>query len=60
VPPGCAYHERCPLAADVCSTSVPELVTAHGRSAACHFRLPGAGAGAAAAADDVMREARDG
>jgi oligopeptide/dipeptide ABC transporter ATP-binding protein len=37
-PPGCVFHPRCPLAADVCRTDVPPLrEVAAGRLAACHF-----------------------
>ena len=37
-PPGCVFHPRCPLAADVCRTDVPPLrEVAPGRLAACHF-----------------------
>jgi peptide/nickel transport system ATP-binding protein len=37
-PPGCVFHPRCPLAADVCRTDVPALrEVAPGRLAACHF-----------------------
>ncbi|MFJ5529905.1 ABC transporter ATP-binding protein [Streptomyces sp. NPDC093261] len=38
IPPGCAFHPRCPLARDVCVTDVPPLheVSADRRSA-CHF-----------------------
>ena len=44
-PPGCAFHERCWLATDVCRTDVPALTT-HGegadavvQQAACHHAL---------------------
>ncbi len=40
-PPGCVFHPRCPKAADICRSEVPELLPAPGRpgqSAACHFR----------------------
>jgi peptide/nickel transport system ATP-binding protein len=40
VPPGCAYHERCPLAQDTCSHLVPQLESNGRRSVACHFRSP--------------------
>lgn len=40
LPSGCSYHERCPLAAALCAEKAPELVTAGGRSVACHFRSP--------------------
>ncbi|MBP2459454.1 MULTISPECIES: ABC transporter ATP-binding protein [unclassified Rhizobium] len=37
-PSGCAFHPRCPLAADICRTSVPKLLSvADGRTAACHM-----------------------
>jgi oligopeptide/dipeptide ABC transporter ATP-binding protein len=36
-PPGCPFHPRCPLAIDVCRTTVPPLqAVAPGRRAACH------------------------
>ncbi|MDF3298070.1 ABC transporter ATP-binding protein [Streptomyces tropicalis] len=44
VPPGCAFHPRCPLARDVCRTDVPPLQAVQGpgaeegeRASACHF-----------------------
>ncbi|MCS0605894.1 ABC transporter ATP-binding protein [Streptomyces sp. LP11] len=38
VPPGCAFHPRCPMARDVCRTDVPPLhAVADGRGSACHF-----------------------
>ncbi|MGW5233470.1 ABC transporter ATP-binding protein [Streptomyces nodosus] len=46
IPPGCAFHPRCPMARDVCRTDVPPLheVTVDraggppgGRASACHF-----------------------
>jgi oligopeptide/dipeptide ABC transporter ATP-binding protein len=38
-PPGCHFHPRCPLKADICVAQDPplEAVTA-GHLAACHFR----------------------
>ena len=37
-PPGCVFHPRCPLAADICRTDVPPLrEVAPRRLAACHF-----------------------
>jgi oligopeptide/dipeptide ABC transporter ATP-binding protein len=37
-PPGCRFHTRCPLAAEICSEQVPELrQVSVGRFAACHF-----------------------
>ncbi|MEV7287273.1 ABC transporter ATP-binding protein [Streptomyces sp. NPDC093252] len=38
IPPGCAFHPRCPLAQDICRTDPPPLyeVSAH-RTSACHF-----------------------
>ncbi|MEU3185239.1 ABC transporter ATP-binding protein [Streptomyces sp. NPDC006923] len=38
IPPGCAFHPRCPLARDVCRAEVPPLYeVAPGRRSACHF-----------------------
>jgi oligopeptide/dipeptide ABC transporter ATP-binding protein len=40
-PPGCVFHTRCPIAADVCRTSVPAfepVVGRLGQFAACHFK----------------------
>jgi oligopeptide transport system ATP-binding protein len=41
IPPGCAFHPRCPMAQDVCRTDVPPLydVTEADaeRGSACHF-----------------------
>ncbi|MDO0912001.1 ABC transporter ATP-binding protein [Streptomyces sp. DT2A-34] len=41
IPPGCAFHPRCPLAQDLCRTDVPPLyeVTESdtARGSACHF-----------------------
>jgi peptide/nickel transport system ATP-binding protein len=37
IPSGCAFHPRCPVARDVCSSVVPDLLHADGRSFACHF-----------------------
>lgn len=40
-PQGCAFHPRCPHAADRCRIEVPPLVTmADGRAVACHVRAP--------------------
>jgi peptide/nickel transport system ATP-binding protein/oligopeptide transport system ATP-binding protein len=39
-PPGCAFHPRCPRAADICRHETPELAPVGGdasRLAACHF-----------------------
>ncbi|MCA1368633.1 ABC transporter ATP-binding protein [Bradyrhizobium sp. BRP14] len=37
-PSGCAFHPRCPLARDICRTSVPALrQSGSGRTAACHI-----------------------
>jgi peptide/nickel transport system ATP-binding protein len=41
VPSGCSYHERCPIAQDLCARVEPELKTCDRRSVACHFRSPG-------------------
>ncbi|WP_342133141.1 ABC transporter ATP-binding protein [Hydrogenophaga sp. OTU3427] len=36
-PPGCSFHTRCPLAAEVCRTEVPQLRTLpDGAAVACH------------------------
>ncbi len=41
VPPGCAFHPRCPIAQDVCRRERPPLrEVAPGQSAACHFAAP--------------------
>jgi oligopeptide/dipeptide ABC transporter ATP-binding protein len=37
IPDGCPFHPRCPVARDSCSSVVPELRHAGGRSFACHF-----------------------
>ncbi len=38
MPPGCAFHPRCPRARDICREERPELVEhAPGRLSACHF-----------------------
>ncbi|MCT7352163.1 ABC transporter ATP-binding protein [Streptomyces sp. 15-116A] len=38
IPPGCAFHPRCPLARDVCRTDEPPLYEVSGaRGSACHF-----------------------
>ncbi|MFJ2293658.1 ABC transporter ATP-binding protein [Streptomyces sp. NPDC087894] len=38
IPPGCAFHPRCPLAQAVCRTDVPPLYTVdEDRRSACHF-----------------------
>ncbi|MFF3749732.1 ABC transporter ATP-binding protein [Streptomyces sp. NPDC002018] len=38
IPPGCAFHPRCPLARDVCRTDEPPLFDAgEGRRSACYF-----------------------
>ncbi|MFF8842783.1 ABC transporter ATP-binding protein [Streptomyces sp. NPDC015127] len=38
IPPGCAFHPRCPLARDVCRTDVPPLYEVNEeRGSACHF-----------------------
>lgn len=39
-PPGCAFAERCPRAADVCRATPPDLVQSDVQAVACHF--PGA------------------
>ncbi len=41
-PPGCRFHPRCPLAMEVCATTVPAEVTlADGVRVACHLYPPG-------------------
>jgi oligopeptide/dipeptide ABC transporter ATP-binding protein len=35
-PPGCRYHPRCPLAIEVCTSQVPDMLLVRGRLAACH------------------------
>jgi oligopeptide/dipeptide ABC transporter ATP-binding protein len=38
-PPGCHFHPRCPLRADICVAQAPPLeAVAVGHRAACHFR----------------------
>jgi oligopeptide transport system ATP-binding protein len=38
IPPGCAFHPRCPRAREVCHTDVPPLYrVSHDRASACHF-----------------------
>ncbi|MCX6465599.1 MAG: ABC transporter ATP-binding protein [Pseudonocardiales bacterium] len=38
IPPGCAFHPRCPRAQDVCRADDPPLLqVATGRRSACHF-----------------------
>ncbi|MEU5719918.1 ABC transporter ATP-binding protein [Streptomyces sp. NPDC020403] len=38
IPPGCAFHPRCPQAREVCRTDVPPLYTVNAeRRSACHF-----------------------
>ncbi|WP_298975414.1 ABC transporter ATP-binding protein [uncultured Roseobacter sp.] len=36
-PTGCAYHPRCPLAADICSQTRPEMRDLRGARVACHM-----------------------
>ncbi|MCA9859404.1 MAG: ATP-binding cassette domain-containing protein [Thermomicrobiales bacterium] len=39
-PAGCAFHPRCPMAADLCRSQRPELAEwLPGRRSACHFAL---------------------
>ncbi|GAB2856475.1 ABC transporter ATP-binding protein [Streptomyces deserti] len=38
IPPGCAFHPRCPKARDICRTDVPPLYeVCDDRGSACHF-----------------------
>ncbi|GAA3219990.1 ABC transporter ATP-binding protein [Streptomyces sp. XM83C] len=38
IPPGCAFHPRCPMARDVCRTDVPPLYeVSPTRGSACHY-----------------------
>ncbi len=38
IPPGCAFHPRCPMAREVCRTDVPPLYeVSPTRGSACHF-----------------------
>ena len=38
IPPGCAFHPRCPMARDVCRTDVPPVhPVSEERGSACHF-----------------------
>jgi peptide/nickel transport system ATP-binding protein len=40
VPPGCAFHPRCPYVMDVCRVEVPALLPVDGHhAAACHLSL---------------------
>jgi peptide/nickel transport system ATP-binding protein/oligopeptide transport system ATP-binding protein len=37
-PPGCSFHERCPVAIDICKTTVPEVITTENtHQASCHL-----------------------
>ena len=36
-PTGCAYHPRCPLAADICKAERPQMRTLRGAKVACHM-----------------------
>ena len=41
VPPGCSFHTRCPIAADICRRERPPLAdVGEGQRAACHFAKP--------------------
>ena len=35
-PPGCVFHPRCPLAADVCAREIPRQVIVDDTMIACH------------------------
>src|SRR4029077_21004926 len=44
IPPGCRFHPRCPIAADICSSQDPVLepgAGVMGHLAACHFAWTG-------------------
>jgi len=44
-PPGCPFHPRCPVVADICRTVFPPVVDlGNGHNAACHFARERAGA----------------
>ncbi|MFO1414344.1 MAG: ABC transporter ATP-binding protein [Burkholderiales bacterium] len=49
IPPGCAFHPRCPQALDRCRHERPELTPAGATSAACWLRVAGAVAAGAPA-----------
>jgi dipeptide transport system ATP-binding protein len=36
-PSGCAFHKRCPFAAERCTSEMPTLREVDGRAVACHF-----------------------
>jgi peptide/nickel transport system ATP-binding protein len=41
VPPGCAFHPRCPYAMEICKLEVPPLLPVDGHHAsACHLPVP--------------------
>jgi peptide/nickel transport system ATP-binding protein len=37
LPPGCAFHPRCPFAMDICKNVVPALEVKSGRLLSCHL-----------------------
>jgi peptide/nickel transport system ATP-binding protein len=43
IPPGCAFHPRCPQAFERCRRERPELMAAGATQAACWLRAPDAG-----------------
>ncbi|HEY5836826.1 ABC transporter ATP-binding protein [Streptomyces sp.] len=50
IPPGCAFHPRCPMARPVCRTDVPPLYRVNAeRTSACHFWKETLGVDSAAA-----------
>ncbi|MCV0425887.1 MAG: ATP-binding cassette domain-containing protein [Roseibium sp.] len=42
-PPGCVFHQRCPLANERCKREVPVLITKDGSQIACHAAEEGRG-----------------
>jgi oligopeptide/dipeptide ABC transporter ATP-binding protein len=59
VPEGCRFHTRCPIAAEICSTTDPELLptSTEGTShlSACHFSRPQRVAASSATGSEALR-----